>query len=136
MLSPDGTDLPSNLRLITSGDPFELVADSKVVVGFNTSGLLEALAAGKPVVVPWFGEATDPTMGPHIINLGEAVDYGRSQDELIAHICRHADTPAEVPAEINTETAAALKEWSGNEDGASGRRVREAILAEITKPAH
>lgn len=133
MLSMDGQELPSNVRLVTSGDPFQLVADSKVIVGFNTSGLLEALAAGKPVVVPWFGEATDPEMRPHIIDLGDAVDYGHSPDELIEHVCRHADAPASIPLELRDEAAAALRQWAGNDDGASGHRVRTSVRAEIVQ---
>lgn len=131
MLSATGEELPANLLLVTSGDPFDLVAAAKVVIGFNTSGLLEALAAGKPVVVPWFGEACNPDMREHIIELGGAVDYGYSPDELIEHVCRHADAPSSAPLELRTETAAALRHWAGNDDGASGHRVRASIRAEI-----
>jgi len=131
MLAATGQELPTNLRLVTSGDPFDLVAASTVVIGFNTSGLLEALAAGKPVVVPWFGEASHPEMREHIIDLGDAVDYGYSPDELIKHVCRHADNAAGASAELTPETAAALRHWAGNDDGASGHRVRGSICAEI-----
>ena len=55
-------DLPANVTLITSGDPFDLIARCQVVVGFNTTGLLEAIATGKPVIVPRFAEASDPAM--------------------------------------------------------------------------
>lgn len=131
MLSATGEQLPPNLRLVTSGDPFDLLAASKVVIGFNTSGLLEALAAGKPVVVPWFGEACHPGMREHIIDLGSAVDYGYSPDELIEQVCRHADAPVEVSLELKAETAAVLRHWAGNDDGASGQRVRDSIRVEI-----
>lgn len=133
MLSATGEELPANIRLVTSGDPFDLVAESKVVIGFNTTGLLEALAAGKPVVVPWFGEVSRPDMREHVIDLGGAVDYGYTQDELMQHVCRHADAPTGVPQKLRAETAATLRHWAGNDDGASGHRVRASIRAEIDR---
>jgi len=67
--------------------------ESRVVVGFNTTGLLEAVAAGKPVIVPSFGEAQDPRMRGHIIDLQDAVTYASSPDELVRLVEDRVDHP-------------------------------------------
>ena len=52
------------------------------MVGFNTTALIEALALGKPVIVPRYGEAKDPDLQKFIIDLGDAVEYADSPREL------------------------------------------------------
>ena len=71
MLQFAADNMPPNLKIVDGGDPFDLMVESRVVIGFNTTGLLEAIAAGKPVIVPWFGEAQDSAMSDHIIDLDE-----------------------------------------------------------------
>ena len=127
----DASDLPPNLSVVTGGDPFGLITSSRVVVGFNTTGLLEAVAAGKPVIVPWFGEAADDRMREHIIDLGKAVEYAHSPAELAAMICRYTDNPTKVPLELAPDAAKTLRYWVGNDDGKAGVRVLEAIRQEV-----
>jgi hypothetical protein len=131
MLAAGGGEFPPNLRVITGGDPFELIANACVVVGFNTTGLLEAIAAGKPVIVPWFAEASESAMRDHIIDLGNAVDYAGSPEEMIEIICRYIGEPSKIPRVLTSEAAQVLKYWVGNEDGAAGQRVLNAVRAEI-----
>jgi glycosyltransferase involved in cell wall biosynthesis len=113
-----------------------LIIRSQVVVGFNTTGLLEAVAAGKPVIVPNFGEACDETMQDLIVDLGKAVEYARSPDELKTLIANYADHPREIPAELPQETLRVLRYWTGNDDGCAGQRAVEAVRAEIRDSAY
>ena len=53
-------ETPPNFRTVSGGDAFHLITESRVVVGFNTTALIEALALGKPVIVPRYGEARGP----------------------------------------------------------------------------
>ena len=69
---------PDNFRTVSGGDAFPLLTESKVVVGFNTTALVEALALGKPVIVPHYGEAKDPNLQKFTIDLGDAVEYAKS----------------------------------------------------------
>ena len=102
-----------------------------MVVGFNTTGLLEAIAAGKPVIVPRFAEASDPAMQDLIVDLDTAVEYAELPEALKTMICNHIDNPRELPAQLPTEAARALRYWVGNDDGLAGRRVLEILRAEI-----
>jgi hypothetical protein len=131
MLGSTGLELPPNLKTVTGGDPFNFLIESRAVVGFNTTGLLEAIAAGKPVIVPWFGEAQIASMRDNIIDLHDAVHYARSPDELINLVCKHVDSSSAIPAELSETASNVLEYWVGNADCAAGNRVQEALLAEI-----
>ena len=128
-------ELPANLKIVSGGDARNLIAESHVVVGFNTTGLLEALAIGRPVVVPRFAEACDNTMREFILDLGDAVDYANSPHQIVEKACRYARTPPETPLELSEHVASTLKFWLGNDDGFSGRRVQESVRKEITLTA-
>jgi len=123
---------PPNLKFVVGGIPFDLITESRVVVGFNTTGLLEAIAAGKPVIVPRFGEALEESMQDLIIDLGDAVHYANSPEDLGRLICKFAEQPAEIPGELPPKTSEVLRHWVGNDDGAAGRRVLEAINHEFS----
>lgn len=120
-----------NLEVAVGGDPFDLIVRSNVVVGFNTTALFEALAAGIPVVVPWFAEALDVRMQPYVVNMESSVSYARSPGELAALLSRFVEEAPRFPRELDPEASGLLDRWVGNADGLAGRRVREALLAEV-----
>jgi hypothetical protein len=136
ILREPGRDLPPNLTVISGGDPFPLIAKSRVVIGFNTTALLEALAAGKPVIVPQFAEAEDAGMRQLVIDIGRAVERAASPAELVRMASAHLDGPSTTPKELSAEASDALTYWVGNDDGHAGQRVLEAVRAEITRCKH
>lgn len=124
--------LPDNLKIIIGDDPLDLITQARVVCGFNTTGLLEAVAAGCKVVVPAFAEANDPNFTPYIIDLEESVEYAHSPKELIAKLRAAAQTQKPIPLELEPRHIQMLEKWTGNADGEAGRRVAEAVRAEIS----
>ncbi len=133
VLRQSGEELPPNLTVISGGDPFPLIKKSRVVIGFNTTALLEALAAGKPVIVPQFAEADDARMRPLVIDVGGAVERATSPEELVRMASAHLNGPSAPPAELSSAASQALTYWVGNDDGHAGRRVLEAVRAEISR---
>jgi hypothetical protein len=133
ILRESGQDLPPNLMVISGGDPFPLITKSSVIIGFNTTALLEALAAGKPVIVPQFAEADDARMRPLVIDVGGAVERATSPEELVRMARAYLDGPSAPPAELSSAASEALTYWVGNHDGQAGRRVLEAVRAETTQ---
>ena len=71
-----------NLEIITSGDISKLIKKSKIVVGFNTTGILEGLAAGRTVIVPNFSECLSKDYRPFIPDFGKAVIEANSPNNL------------------------------------------------------
>ena len=127
MLKSAAETLPENVKVVAGGDPFPLMTQSRAVIGFNTTGLLEAIAAGKPVIVPWFGEAQDSAMRGHIIDLEDAVTYAQSEEDLIRLVTDLVDNPRDVPNELAGSVSRVLRYWVGNDDCAAGQRVHNAI---------
>lgn len=126
-------ELPPNLSVVSGGDPFPLIVASSVVIGFNTTALLEALAAGKPVIVPQFGEAEDPRMRPLVIDVGDAVERARSPEEIVDKASVHLRLSVPPSPELHPDAARALSFWVGNDDGRAGCRVRDELLSEIVR---
>jgi hypothetical protein len=124
---------PANFHITSGGDAFELMAASRVVVGFNTTGVLEALALGKPVIVPRFGEAVDPVLRKFVIDVGDAVDYADSPAQLQELVLARATRPLDTPLELPERVRKILQYWLGNEDGLAGRRAYEAICREVMR---
>ncbi|RKE72310.1 hypothetical protein DFP91_0173 [Pseudorhodoplanes sinuspersici] len=121
----------SNLRVIHSGDVLPLIAEASVVCGFNSTALLEAVAAGKPVVLPWFAEAERADVNPYVIDLRPLGDVVHSPVELHDLLIKYARSPRPVPAQLGANETATLEHWTGNVDGCAGERTRRAILAAI-----
>ncbi len=123
--------LPDNIHVVFGGSPQGLIFQHDVVCGFNSTSLLEALAAGKPVVVPRFAEALEAEMQPYLVDLEDAVEYAKSPAELAELLVRRARERRQPSADLPATTARVLDKWLFNSDGQAGQRVREAVLAEI-----
>jgi hypothetical protein len=123
----DETELPSNLRVVHGDSPLPLLFEAAVVSGLHSTLLIEALAAGRPVVVPWYAEVLDPHTGQYIFDLGSSVIQATSPEALSENLERFARAPTAVPANLSPETTKILREWLGNEDGRAGERAAAAI---------
>lgn len=127
--------LPDNIGFVHGGSPQEWLARCDVVCGFNSTALLEAIAAGRPVVVPRYAEAQDPRMRPFLVDLADAVEHADTPSELIERLVHHARSRTLPPAELPGASRRVLENWLFNADGNAGLRVRAAVLAEIARSA-
>ena len=80
---------PKNLNLVLNGDSFPLVENSNIIVGFNTTGILEGLAAGRKVIVPDFAECKNKDYAPFIPSFGKAVIRAKSSEELVGTVVNY-----------------------------------------------
>lgn len=125
---------PENLELVVGGDPFEHLVGADVVCGFNSTAVLEGLAAGLPVVTPAFAEALDDALRPFAVSFGAATDAPDSAQALHDSLAHHMRHPASPATDLTPARAEVLDHWVGNADGQSGARVRAAIQAEFPSP--
>jgi hypothetical protein len=129
----DEGDVPPNMQIVHGGSPLSLIERAATVGGFHSTILLEALAAGRPVVVPWFAEVLDPVIRRYVFDLGDAVVRASSPAEFAACLEEFALERTPVPARLPPKTLKILREWLGNEDGEAGARAARAILRTIEK---
>jgi len=120
--------LPANVRLVSGGDPLDLIFAADVVCGFNTTALVEAIAADAAVVVPKFAGAIDPEMAGYVMDFGGAVVGAESLEQMTKSLVSLARRGRPEPtAELNDEQRRILDHWVGNADGRAGERVRDAV---------
>ena len=124
----DESELPSNLKIVLGGSPLALLFQSAVVCGLHSTLLVEAIAAGRPVVMPWYGELTDPEIARFVFDLGTLAVKATSPDEFKTKVRSLALARTPVPEALDPDSSALLREWVGNEDGRSGERTAAAIL--------
>jgi hypothetical protein len=123
--------VPANLKISADGNVVPLLQAAWVVSGHNTTVLLEGLAVGKPVVVPHFAEALDLRYAGYLVDVGEAAEHPRSEGAYAERLKAYCVKPPRIETELSPSAIAALDHWTGNSDGRSAERVRQAILKEI-----
>lgn len=120
--------LPANVQLVSGGDPLDLIFAADVVCGFNTTALVEAIAADAAVVVPKFAGAVDPAMAGYVMDFGDAVEGAESLAKMTESLVSLARRGRLAPArKLNDEQRRILDHWVGNADGCAGERVRDAL---------
>jgi hypothetical protein len=121
-------ELPRNVRVILGGSPLPLLFQASVVCGLHSTLLVEALAAGRPVVVPWYAEAAQPEISRFVFDLGNLAVRTRSPVALLDKVRELALASTPVPETLSTEVSALLREWVGNDDGQAGARTAAAMV--------
>ena len=98
---------------------------------FHLDLTLEALAAGKPAIVPRFAEAASPEAQDFLLDLGAAAEYAESESALAERLSLHMTgmAPKRSESTWQAEVAPVLVNWLGNADGRASQRVRQALLA-------
>lgn len=122
--------MPSNLDIVIGGDPVDLIKQSHCVIGFNTTALCEAIAAGIPVIVPAFDEAIAPETARYVPDLGYAVIKADSPDAMIRKAAEFSMKRTMPAVNLTTVAVQQLERWVGNPDGLAGERAYLAIVSE------
>lgn len=119
----------SNLVITNIGEPFDLIRNSMAVISFNSGTSLEALAIGKVLISPYFGDLISDKPWDYFEQYPELVNYAKTEADLEKYIlnfdmylCR--DT-------INKKKL--FEELLGNSDGRSSTRAENAIVETIQK---
>jgi hypothetical protein len=124
--------LPENLVVAHGGDAVTLTQQAGVVVGLNSTVLLEAIAAGRPTVVLELGEVRD-TAADFLVDLGGAASIVRDEAAAVPTILGLAADPPRVPHTLDDRSIAVLERWAGNADGRATERT-VAVLQGLLSP--
>ena len=124
--------LPPNLHVVTSGIGTALLEEAAVVIGFNSTVLLEALAVGVPTLVPHYAEAASPAADGWVFDLSGAVDQVPSPEALEPAIRGALGRGPSV--ELTDAAVAALDRYVGNADGRASERAWSLLRASFSRP--
>ena len=119
-------DLP-NLTITNTADTPSLILESRVVLGFNSTALLEAIAADKLVVTPYFGEVISDRKWDYFSKYPKLVQYARDYPEMEKIIFNYQEYA--VADKSNKEDF--LSTMIYKVDGQAGQRVQDQIITMI-----
>lgn len=116
-------DLPVNVDVKIGGTGHELLRGASVVVGFNSTAVLEAVAAGVPTVVPHIFSTKERKHagGAHLVQ--EAVEIADTVVLLKQKILSALNADLTV-MDLSPGQSAVLEKYLGNSDGRAGQRLR------------
>ena len=117
----------SNIEITSAGSAHDLIFDSAVVCSFASTTMLEAALAGKPVVVPHFGEVEEPEFRGRVKLLSSyhLFDVATSKDEFQEIIKRRLIDPS-VTNDVYVQRLRLFELWVSPVDQSSmGRYVAE-----------
>lgn len=119
---PD-SKFPPNLRVVKGGSGHSLLRDASVVVGFNSTAVLEAVAAGIPTIVPHIFSRNEKCYSDGAQLVSEGVQIVESKQELQREILK-AHNSVTWGNPLSDGQKLVLERMLGNCDGKSGKRLR------------
>jgi hypothetical protein len=123
--------LPQNIKVFRGGSSEQFFQSASVVCAFNSTACLEAIAAGIPVVTPWFCEAGEPAAADHLVDIRGAAIVADRPRALISEIEALLDAPNAYSRELTPRQRDVLDFYMGNVDGRAGERFVEFVKSSI-----
>lgn len=115
--------MPLNLTITCDADVKQLIAEARLVMGCNSTTLLEALLAGKTVACPDFGDAFDFDQWDLFDGYNHLMNYVSSYEELEKLI----QTGKKYRDDEKNDLNSLFELYVYRADGKSSKRVEDAI---------
>ena len=118
---------PPNMNITNDKNATDLIFQSRIVLGFNSTVLFEALFAKKPVITPSFEDLFSHDEWDNFSGYQNIVNYANTYDELLKAI-----KTGEGKLERNEKDRISfLKKWNFYTDGNSCMRAEQEILKAV-----
>lgn len=112
-----------NVTFVHGNPDMGLYEKVDVVVGFNTTGLVEAVAAGVPAITTYFG-IDEERMKPYLFDWYGCVEVVHDRDACFAKLDKYLFERAQ-PNVSSENMVKLLSSYLGNADGKAVERIRE-----------
>ena len=112
-----------NVILKSDGNAAELIKDSKLIIGFQSTGLIEALILRKPIIVPYFNISTSDKFKKCTLRLEDFAYYAYDETSMINYLNKFCSNQLDFPDVENEKINNIIDHYIGNKDGESSRRL-------------
>ena len=124
-------NLPQNIKINYFGAGHELLRDSKVIIGWNTTALLEGIAANRFILLPYFLEHFDFKNKDELLNLKlKSKNFGYSENDFYKKLILFMGKKYDKNQTYNNQHS--LKYHLGNSDNKADLRLDKFIRNNIT----
>ena len=121
----DYVNLPKNINVIYSGAGHELLRDSKIVIGWNTTYILEAIAANRFILLPYFFKKNNLNQNKELnLNLKKK-NYGFNETDFYKKLNYFLNKDYKI--NITNNDHSALKYYLGNADNKAVIKLNKFI---------
>ena len=112
-----------NVILKSDGNAAELIKDSKLIIGFQSTALIEALILRKPIIVPYFNISTSDKLKKCILKLEDLAYYAYDENSMTNYLNKLCSNQLDFPNAENEKINNIIDRYIGNIDGKSSRRL-------------
>lgn len=125
--------LPENIKLLYYGTGHHLLETSKVVIGWNTTAILEGIAANRFILLPYFHKKLKKEENGSELSLKlKNKNYGYSENDFYKKLDSFMKKKY-IKNEINNNLYS-LEHYLGNKDNKANFRLLSFIKKNIKKP--
>ncbi|MDX1641786.1 MAG: hypothetical protein R3220_08805 [Balneolaceae bacterium] len=118
--------LPENIEIVKGGVGHDLLDESHIVVGFNSTAVLEAMAAGRKTIVPFFKDLLNPELYPYAIDMEDGVTKAETKEKF-KQVLEEAIKDPKIKRTLGPNQIRMLDKYLGNGDGLADERYRKFI---------
>ncbi len=134
-ISDFGKIIPDNITIKQDGVGHDLLKQADVVIGFNTTAVLEAIAAGIPTIIPHIFSEKEKDLIPYAHEVCGAANCPITEKEFKEILI---DLTQQIPffRHLNDDQKETLNRLMGNPDGKAGIRLKiflDDIILNTTK---
>ncbi len=116
-----------NLEIINVGEVSDLIKNSTAVITFFSTTCIMAVAAGKMLITPFFGDLVVGKEWDYFDKYPELVHYAKTENNLEEYILNYDKYSVRDSVKKNEF----LEKFLGNSDGKASFRAEEAIIRTI-----
>jgi hypothetical protein len=104
-----------------------LIKDSKVVIGFQSSALIESIILKKPIIIPYFNLNKSEKFKKCILKLEEFSYYAYDENSMINYLNDICINKIKFPNVDETKRKEIINHYIGNSDGKSASRLLDTL---------
>jgi len=116
-----------NIILKKGGTSQNLIKDAKAVIGFQSSGLIEALIVKKPIIIPYFNVSASQKFKECTLRLDEIAHYAYNPDSMLEYLDNVCNDRISFPENQIEKVKNIVNHYIGNNDGKSSDKLLDFL---------